>query len=53
MLNGDTVTNREPLLQGEYRIRDVRVGPDGLIYLATDNQYGNATAIIRLVPAED
>ncbi len=53
MLNGDVVTNREPLLQGEYRIRDVRVGPDGLIYLATDNQYGNPTPIVRLVPSDD
>ena len=53
MLNGDTVTNREALLPGEYRIRDVRVGPDGLIYLATDNQYGNATAIVRMVPTDD
>ena len=54
MVNEDsTVTNREALLSGTYRIRDVRVGPDGLIYLATDNQFGNATAIVRLVPAED
>jgi glucose/arabinose dehydrogenase len=53
MLNGDVVTNREPLLQGVYRIRDVRVGPDGLIYIATDNQYGNPTPVVRLVPNDE
>jgi glucose/arabinose dehydrogenase len=53
MVDDGTVTNREPLLFGEFRIRDVRVGPDGLIYLATDNRFGNPTAIVRLVPEDD
>ena len=51
-LDGTRVTNREPLLQGEMRIRDVRQGPDGYIYIATDNQFGNPTAIVRLEPAD-
>ena len=50
-LNGPVVTNREPMLQGQYRLRDVRVGPDGYVYLATDNIYGQPTAILRLEPA--
>jgi aldose sugar dehydrogenase len=50
MLEGERVTNREPLLQLELRIRDVRQGPDGFIYIATDNQLGNATPIVRLEP---
>lgn len=42
---------RPPLLQGYGRIRDVRQGPDGLIYLAIDDrQGGSLTPIVRLVP---
>jgi glucose/arabinose dehydrogenase len=52
MFDGTTVTGREPLLQGEMRIRDVREGPDGYIYIATDNALGNPTPIIRLEPAD-
>ncbi len=51
-LDGTRVTNREPLLQGDMRIRDVREGPDGYIYLAIDNQFGNPTPIVRLEPAD-
>jgi glucose/arabinose dehydrogenase len=49
-LDGDKVTGEERLLQnlGE-RIRDVRVGPDGAIYLATDNSNGR---ILRVTPAD-
>jgi glucose/arabinose dehydrogenase len=52
-LDGETVTNREPLLVGEYRIRDVRVGPDGFLYLAIDNIYGQPTPILRLEPTQE
>jgi len=52
-LNGATVVNREPLLVGEYRIRDVRVGPDGFVYLATDNVFGQPSAIVRLEPTDE
>jgi glucose/arabinose dehydrogenase len=38
------------LLQGlRERIRDVRNGPDGAIYLVTDN---NAGRILKVVPAK-
>jgi aldose sugar dehydrogenase len=47
------VANREALLSTEMRIRDVRQGPDGYIYLATDNQLGNPTPIVRLEPVSE
>ena len=50
-INGKVVTNREPLLVREYRIRDVRQGPDGFVYIAVDNQFpGQPSNIIRLEP---
>jgi glucose/arabinose dehydrogenase len=53
-LDGTTVANREPLLVGEYRIRDVREGPDGFLYIATDNMFpGQPSDIIRLEPVEE
>jgi len=45
--------DRPHLLMGYARIRDVRQGPDGLIYLALDDRYGGGlTPIVRLEPAE-
>lgn len=46
-LDGDRVVGEERLLQGIDRVRDVRVGPDGLIYLLTDEDDGR---LIRLEP---
>ncbi|MBE9608769.1 PQQ-dependent sugar dehydrogenase [Chitinilyticum piscinae] len=47
-LDGDRVIHEERLLQNRYgRIRDVRTGPDGLIYLLTDEEDG---ALLRLSP---
>lgn len=40
----------EKLLDGIGRVRDVRVGPDGFIYLAIDARKGR---IVRLEPAND
>jgi glucose/arabinose dehydrogenase len=47
-LQGETVISEERLLEdmGE-RIRDVRQGPDGLIYLLTDSAEGR---VLRLNP---
>jgi glucose/arabinose dehydrogenase len=53
-VNGTTVTNREPLLFGQYRIRDVRQGPDGFVYIATDNTFpGQPSSLIRLEPSAE
>ena len=48
-LDGDRVVGQERLLEalGE-RIRDVRSGPDGLLYLLTDNPKGR---LLRLEPS--
>ena len=47
-LNGEKVVREERLLQGLVgRIRDVRMGPDGLVYLLTDDAEG---ALLRLEP---
>jgi glucose/arabinose dehydrogenase len=49
-LDGDQVVHEERLLEGELgRIRDVRVGADGLVYLLTDAADGG---IFRLKPAD-
>lgn len=47
-LDGDRVVDQEPLINGiGDRIRDVRQGPDGFIYLLTDSDQGR---ILRLEP---
>ncbi len=49
-LDGETVTGEERLLQGlRERIRDVRMGPDGALYLVTDN---NAGRVLKVVPVK-
>ncbi|MSO67437.1 MAG: PQQ-dependent sugar dehydrogenase [Pseudolabrys sp.] len=49
-IKGDKVVKEERLLQGLHeRIRDVRLGPDGALYLLTDNSAGR---ILRLAPAK-
>ncbi len=50
MLNGDKVVKEERLLQGlNERIRDIRQGPDGALYLLTDNAAGR---ILRVAPVK-
>ena len=47
-LEGDKAVKEERLLQGLHeRIRDVRQGPDGALYLLTDNSAGR---ILRVAP---
>lgn len=50
-VEGDRIVAEETLVRGIGRVRDVRQGPDGLIYLAIDHRGGNPTPIVRLVPA--
>jgi glucose/arabinose dehydrogenase len=48
-LDGEKVVKEERMLQGTFgRIRDVRAGPDGFLYLLTDEPDGK---LIRLEPA--
>lgn len=48
VLNGHSVAHTEKLLQGVGRVRNVVVGTDGLIYVATENP----GKILRLMPLE-
>ena len=49
-LNGEKVTREERILrQLNERIRDVRTGPDGALWLVTDDSQGR---ILRLTPAK-
>jgi glucose/arabinose dehydrogenase len=49
-LDGDKVLREERMLEDRVgRIRDVRVGPDGYVYLLSDERDG---VIARLEPAE-
>ena len=49
-LSGEKVLKEERLLQGRLgRIRDVRMGPDGFVYMLTDDAQG---ALLRLEPVK-
>lgn len=49
-LDGQRAEVADNLMKNQGRIRDVRQGPDGLIYLAIDDQGGQPTPIVRLEP---
>jgi aldose sugar dehydrogenase len=51
-LDGARVISEETLVPQMGRIRDVRQGPDGDIYLVTDNRDGKPTPILRVEPVE-
>jgi len=51
-LDGQRVINEEALAPQVGRIRDVRQGPDGYIYLVTDNREGKPTPVLRMEPLE-
>lgn len=51
-LDGQRVVSQELLVQRMGRIRDVRQGPDGFIYLVTDDRDGKPTPVYRLEPVE-
>ena len=47
---GKSVERAEELIWDLGRIRDIRQGPDGLIYIATEDRGGAPTRIVRLEP---
>lgn len=49
-VDGRRITGVELLAQRMGRIRDVRQGPDGFIYLAIEDRNGGPTPILRLEP---
>ncbi|MBI1300470.1 MAG: PQQ-dependent sugar dehydrogenase [Alphaproteobacteria bacterium] len=48
-LDGEKVINQEKLLEDYGRIRDVKVGPDGFLYVLVDSHDGQ---VVRLEPAQ-
>jgi glucose/arabinose dehydrogenase len=49
-MNGQRVVSMENLVPQKGRIRDIRQGPDGFIYLVTDDRDGKPTPIYRMEP---
>ena len=51
-MNDDSrqIEREETLVWGLGRVRDVRQGPDGYIYVAIDDRQGGPTPVIRLEP---
>lgn len=49
-MNGQDIGIEETLVYGLGRIRDIRQGPDGYIYLAIDDRQGGPSPIVRLEP---
>lgn len=50
VLDGDRVAHREEVFSRLGRVRDIKTGPDGLLYLALE-RIGKPGLIVRLVPA--
>jgi glucose/arabinose dehydrogenase len=50
VLNGQRAEVADVLVRHQGRIRDVRQGPDGFIYLAIDDRDGKPTSVVRLEP---
>ena len=44
------IEQEETLTYGIGRVRDVRQGPDGYIYIAIEDRRGAPTAVVRLEP---
>ena len=51
-MNDDSrqIEREETLVWGLGRVRDVRQGPDGYIYVAVDDRRGSLTPVVRLEP---
>ena len=50
VVEGERIVHTETLLDGLGRIRDIEIGPDGLVYLLLEHASGSR--ILRLVPAD-
>ena len=51
-VDGRRIVSEEALVPQMGRIRDVRQGPDGDIYLVTDNREGRPTPVLKIEPVE-
>jgi len=52
VIDGDRVVHREEIFHGLGRVRDIKTGPDGCIYIALE-LIGKLGRIVRLVPVEN
>jgi len=50
VIQGERIVDSENLKPGVGRIRDVRQGPDGFIYLVTEDRDGKPTSVVRIEP---
>jgi glucose/arabinose dehydrogenase len=50
VMDGQRVAREERIFEGQGRVRDIRQGPDGFIYIAIDHRGGQPTAVVRLEP---
>lgn len=50
-MEGQRVVVQETIFRGMGRVRDVRQGPDGFVYIAIEMRDGTPTDIVRLEPA--
>jgi glucose/arabinose dehydrogenase len=50
--DGKTVVRRETILQGMGRVRDVREGLDGYVYVSIEDRAGAPTSVVRLEPVD-
>ncbi len=50
VMDGDAILYEEVLAHGIGRVRDVRQGPDGYLYLAIEDRRGAPTSLVRLEP---
>jgi len=52
VVDDGAIVEEHPLLRGIGRVRDVRQGPDGYIYVAVENRDGSGSPIVRLEPVD-
>ena len=50
--DGKSVLRKETILQGMGRVRDVREGPDGYVYVSIEDRGGAPTSVVRLEPLD-
>jgi len=51
-IDGKKIVHEEELFRNLGRIRDIKTGPDGLIYIALEQLHGQSGRLVRLVPVE-